>query len=122
MTITNRDMNTRLSNLEACAEYAPSGTYAMARSAIVAIEDAQNEIRMALNLNGFLAMGDDRLRNLEVAIYEYMLGCNHGATELAVAEGFGAAMGTPARERVIAQAERDRDALAALKTKQGAVA
>lgn len=111
MTIENRPLNDRLRNLEECADSAPHGTYERAKSAVEFIHTAADDLRLAANMSGFLAMNDDRIRNVEVALYAYILASNPNDCELIAAEGFGAAMGTPARARVIAGAERDRDAL-----------
>ena len=111
MTIFNRTMNDRLRNLERCAEYAPEGTYEQVKKAVNAIHEAADDMRLTFNQAGLLAMADDRLRNFEVAMYEYMLACNPDANELLTGEGFGKAMTGPSRFRVMAQAASDRDFL-----------
>lgn len=109
------ELNDKLSNLERCAEDAPEGMYLRAREAADAIDEASNALRKALMDRGFVALNDDRLRAVEATIYGYMLQGNPNESELLVAEGFGEAMNGPEAERVKAQAERDRDAIAALR-------
>ena len=111
MTINNRTMNDRLGNLERCAEHAPAGTYERAIAAVDFILAASNAVLSGAREAGFSAGNDDRLRNVEIALYEYLLASNPHELQFITDEGFGAAMLTPARERVIKQAERDREAL-----------
>ena len=63
---------------------------------------------------GFKLAGDDRFRNIEAALYGLMRESNPTEYQLDTGEGFGYAMDTDAKSRVIRQAERDRDALKAL--------
>jgi hypothetical protein len=115
MTIRNRELNNRLSNLEACAEHAPEGTYERAKAVAETIGAIATAILHEFRGQGFKAFGDDRLRDIEAALYGYLLECNPGESELITAEGFGETMNGPARAHVIRQTIRDRDAFAALR-------
>ena len=115
MTIRNRELNNRLSNLEACAEHAPEGTYERAKAAAETIGAIATAILHEFRGQGFKAFGDDRLRDIEAALYGYLLECNPDESELITAEGFGETMNGPARAHVIRQTIRDRDAFAALR-------
>lgn len=112
MTILNRDLNRRLEHLEDCALHAPEGTYLKAKSAAFAIGDAANSIRSVFEEYGFEALNDDRLRNIEIALYGYFLESNPQASFVHTAEGFGRAVVNPLlHDRVINGAEKDRDFL-----------
>src|SRR5262245_54532737 len=111
MTILNRELNRRLSNLERCADLAPEGTFARAKDAAEAIDEASNAIMAALRERGFHALNDDRLRDLEAAIYGYLLEGNPEEYGLLTGEGFGEHVDGPAGERVMANTIRDRDFL-----------
>lgn len=117
MTIRNRYLNDRLGNVERCAEEAPAGTYEGAKRVVAAIHSLSNSTLATMRAHGLNAGNDDRLRNLEVALFQYVLESN-GDGHLATAEGFGAAMDGPAAERVKKQAARDRDALAAIRERK----
>ncbi len=110
MTIRNRPLNRRLSNLQVCAQQAPAGTYEDAKLVVEAMEDIANHIMFTLSAAGVKVSGDDKMRNLQVALYEYILANN--ADRFASAEGFGEHVDGPAGPRVMAQAIRDRDFLA----------
>jgi hypothetical protein len=115
MTIRNRELSNRLSNLEACAEHAPEGTFKRAKAAAETIGAIATAILQEFRDQGFKAFGDDRLRDIEAALYGYLLESNPDEFELITAEGFGETMSGPAGGRVIRQTIRDRDALAALR-------
>src|SRR5215469_12876877 len=109
MTIANRDLNRRLENLEACFENAPVGTYQQAKDTVEAIWHLSNEILHTFRGYGFQAGNDDRLRNLEVAIYGYFLESNPDACFVHSAEGFGRHMDNPLlRDRIITDAAANR--------------
>lgn len=115
MTIRNRELNERLSNLQACAEHAPKGTYDRAKSAAEVINECSESIFAIFKAAGFKLKGMDGFRDLEAQLYGLMLESNPEEYQLITAEGFGAAMDTPAKDRVIFQAGRDRDALNAIR-------
>lgn len=114
MTIENRKLNNRLGHLERCAEKAPDGTYENANAA-EAIGEAANAIRNVFRKHGFKASNNDNLRNVEVALYAYLLASNPDNNALITGEGFGEHVDGPAGERVLAQTIRDRDALSRMR-------
>lgn len=109
MTIHNRELNNRLGYIERCADVAPQGMYEIARNASAVIDIVSNHLLTTMRAHGFNVLNDDRLRNIEVAVYGYLVEANPGM--LADAEGFGEHVDGPAGERVLANAKRDRDAL-----------
>lgn len=111
MTIHNHALNERLSNLEACAENAPDGTYESAKEIASLVGDLSNAVLRGLRETGHGARNDDALRDLEASIYGYIIASNPNADFLVAAEAFGEQSQGPVGERVIAQATRDRDAL-----------
>lgn len=113
MTIAQhvRRANDRLTHLERCAQLAPEGTFDRAKDAAEAIGEASQGILDALRSRGFKVHNDDRLRNLEAAIYAYLLEANPHECGLVVGEGFGEHVDGPAGERVMAGVIRDRDQL-----------
>lgn len=113
MTIAShvRELNDRLANLERCAEMAPEGTYEQAKVVSGIIADAANALIHSLRAENLKAPGDDRLRNIEAAIYGYILDSNPNAYELISAEGFGRHVDGPSGKRIIADAIRNRDSL-----------
>ena len=111
MTITNRAMNDRLTNLERCAEIAPDRTHEDAKAVARIVGDLSNMILRTVRDGGLVANNSDGLRNLEAAIYGYIVASNPGAAFLTAAEGFGEHVDGPAGARVLAQAIRDRNAL-----------
>jgi len=107
-----RGLNDRLTFIERCAEVAPARTYQRAKDAAGAINDASQGILDALRAHGFKALNDDRLRNLEAAIYGYLLEGNPDEYGLMTGEGFGEHVDGPAGGRVMSDTIRDRDTLA----------
>lgn len=123
MTIRNAlpcaESNDRLTALEACAEYAPDGSFVQARAVTLFVGETSDALLQGLRALGLVAPNDDRLREVEAVVYGYIREANPDLGELRVAEGFGSAMGTPARERVLAA---QRAATAFLAARQGAPA
>lgn len=111
--IAVRQLNDALSLFERCADEAPEGTFEEAKEVAELIAEAVNDLMEGLRSRGLLADNCDGIRLVEAVIYGYMKDSNPDATVFATAEGFGAALGGPARERVLAQAVRDRDFLRA---------
>lgn len=111
MTIKNRILNSRLSNLQACAEHAPEGTYERAKLAASVINDCAEAIFDVFKTAGFKLNGNDSFRDLEAQLYGLLRDSNPDEGQLDSGEGFGAAMDTPAKGRVIRQTERERDSL-----------
>jgi hypothetical protein len=110
MTIYNRELNERLTNLEQCAELAPDGTYDEAKRAVGAVNEAIEAVRAAIREAGFKINGSDPCRDLEAAIYGYLLVSNPDAYGLMTGEGFGKSMDSPKRGLLIAKAAANRDA------------
>lgn len=105
-------LNEKLQFLEACAENAPAGTYEDAKALRRLIGASVDNLIRDLKAAGYDTPNCDQAREVEAVIYGYVRDAN--PLEVATAEGFGEAMSGPAAERVISQATRDRDALAAL--------
>lgn len=103
MTIENRVINSRLSHLEDAIESAPEEAYKQARTVVEIIHDTSNQLLATMRGNGLHAGNDDRLRNVEVALYNYILQSNPDLGELISAEGYGEHIKGPAGERVKAQ-------------------
>lgn len=61
MTIQNRQLNNRLSKLQRCAELAPEGTYAEAKSAAQAVDEAIEAVRSIMRYYGASATSRGRL-------------------------------------------------------------
>ena len=114
MSIANRELNARLGALETCAEEAPEGTFADVKPVVEAVHDISNYALTRLREAGLEVGNDDRLRNLEVAIYAFILESNREAYGLMAGEGFGRAMsdyGPEVAKRVMAQTVANRDFL-----------
>ena len=107
-----RALNTALCELEACADNAPAGTYQDAKDAAHLISELGAHILAECRAAGFRADNCDGLRTIEAAIYGMLRDAN--PLRFSAAEGFGQSMETDARERVIAQAARNRDFLSSL--------
>lgn len=116
MTIINRELHQRLSNIEDCAEHAPEGTYERAKQAAAFINDSAEAIFALAKASGFKLNGTDRFRDVEALLYGVLVDSNPTEYGLITGEGFGNAMGGPAKQRVIEQTIRDRDALAVLRS------
>lgn len=100
--ISPRDLSGQLSLLEACAEHAPDGCYEHEKRVLSAIGDIATMILRQTRALGLIAPNCDQIREVEAVIYGYMREAN--PLDFAAAEGFGMAMDTPAKARVIAQA------------------
>lgn len=112
MTIHNTAMNNRLTKLERCAEMAPEGSYVAAKEIAELVVDASNFVLRGLRALGHLADNSDRLRDLEAAIYGYIIDSNRNNDSfLIAAEGFGEHVDGPAGARVLGAAVKDRDFL-----------
>lgn len=107
----NTAKESMLKNFKNCCEEAPVGTYDRAKILNEVIGDKVDAIIETLRNYDWCANNCDLAFALEAEIYAYVKASNPNNEDLATAEGFGAAMDTEARERVIAQAIRDRDFL-----------
>lgn len=114
MTIrVSREDQIAFDNLEACDEHAPAGMYSQAKAVRSLIGETVDELLRHLNLLGLKAPNCDPIRDVEIMLWNYVRSANKDMA--ATAEGFGAAClhGPETRQKVIAQAERDRDFLRA---------
>ena len=100
--------------MQECARHAPEGTYERAKQAAEVINDCAESIFEIFKAAGFKLNGDDRFRDIESALYGLMRDSNPTEYQLDTGEGFGYAIGTEAKGRVISQTLRDRDALKVL--------
>ncbi len=89
-----------------CAENAPEGAYEDCKRLERLIGDHMDLLMAILREAGYKADNNDRILELEAATYQYVKHSNPEACVFPVSEGFGWAMDTPARERVIAQAKQ----------------
>ena len=103
-----------LASFKSCADQAPEGCYDQAKELSAVIGEACRSIMTELRALGLKASPNDLAFDLEAAIYDYAKRSNPDATVFPTAEGFGSSMDGPARERVLAQAAQDRDALRGL--------
>ena len=104
-----------LADFKSCADQAPEGCYEHAKELNAVIGQACRDIMSELRALGLKASPSDLAFDLEAAIYYYAKRSNPDATVFPTAEGFGSSLDGPARERVLAQAARDRDALRTLR-------
>lgn len=107
------ELRNALSNFKSCADQAPEGCYENARDLNEAIKEACTGFMRELRALGLKANACDMAFDLEAALYDYAKRSNPDATVFPTAEGFGSSMDRPERERVLAQAIRNRDLLAA---------
>lgn len=102
-------LNAELSKFETCASDAPQGTCEDAKALNAFFSDLFEFARTELAKLDLKIPNDDRYREVEAVFYGAIKSANPDSTMFPIAEGFGAAMDGPARERVLAQAVRDRD-------------
>lgn len=107
----DRQMETALHNFKRCAEDAPEGTYEEAKRLNNLLGETVDQFMRDLRALGLKADTCDLAFEVEATLYNYVKRSNPDGTMFPVSEGFGSSMGGPARERVIAQAARDRDCL-----------
>lgn len=106
---TNRDHFQRLDD---CAEYAPEGTYEREKEIAAAVNELTNAVFARVKSLGLNAPNGDQIEAVCGAIYGYIRDANPLA--VAAGEGFGTHVRGAARERIIAQAIRDRDFIQSL--------
>lgn len=107
-------MNASLANFRECIENAPTGTHVQAKQLSDVIGNVCDKLITDVRDMGLKADNCDLIYAVEAAIYDYVKRSNRGCDLFAVSEGFGSAMGTEARERVLAATERDRDFLSGM--------
>lgn len=110
----NRSLVTALLNFKQCAEEAPEGCYDQAKALNEVIGNACDDLMRELRALGLKASAADFAFELEGAMYDYARKSNPDATVFPTAEGFGAGLNGPARERVLAKAASNRDFLRSL--------
>jgi len=115
MTILNRILNERLTNLQRCAEKAPEGLFKEGRDAAFAVDTAIEQVRETIRNMGFKADGCDRCRDLEASIYGFLLDSNPNHMGLIAAEGFGEHVDGPAGARITEQLIQDERFIRAMK-------
>lgn len=109
MTIRDREMAARFDNFEVCAETAPARTYEQAKAVRHLIGKTVDHLIREFQRAGVPVNNCDGARNIEVAIYRWLVESNHDNATFPTAEGFGEHSQGPAGERVIANCIRDRD-------------
>lgn len=110
--IDAKQLSDRLSNLEACANNAPDGTYEHEKLVVEFIGDTVDGILREAKALGLKTPNCDQIREVEAVIYGYLTDAN--PLTFAAGEGFGDSMDGPARDRIIFQAEQERDFLSNL--------
>ncbi|MBO9878478.1 hypothetical protein [Xanthomonas sp. D-99] len=109
--IDARALNAALESFERCADEAPRGTYEHAKQLATLIGETAQSLISGLREIGLDANNCDGIREVEAVIYGYIKDSNPDATVFPTAEGFGAALEGPARDRVLVQAVQNRDFL-----------
>jgi hypothetical protein len=107
--------NQRFAHFRRAAEDAPEGTYEASKAVREAIGDAVDGLISRFRELGFVVDNSDGAHDAEASLFAWLHASNP-ATELDAAIGFGSAMNGPAADRVRAQAARDRDFLASLRS------
>jgi hypothetical protein len=110
------DINTRYSNFRDCCDSAPDGTYEAAKELKCIIQEHMDAL-LADVREAFPTIRPDNcdgIHNVEATIYTWLADAEGSLGQFATAEGFGCSLGygPETAARVIAQAARDRDALA----------
>lgn len=107
----NTNQRTALEHFKRCAQEAPQGCYEEAKALNAVINDAMDNLAQQLRGLGLKANNCDLAFELEAAIYAFVKESNPEATVFPTAEGFGKGLDGPARERIMFQAQQDRDFL-----------
>jgi hypothetical protein len=100
-----------LNDFRACVRNAPEGCYDDAKRLYAVIGTTCDTLMQDVRGMGLKADNCDLIFAVEAAVYNYVRQSNPNATVFPSAEGFGAALDGPARDRVLAQLARDRDFL-----------
>jgi len=100
-----------LDDFKRCADEAPEGCYEDAKALNAVIGEACNNFMRELRALGLKADACDLIYGVEATLYDYAKRSNPDASVFPTAEGFGSSLGGPARERVLAQAQGNRDFL-----------
>lgn len=113
--INSRELNDRFSNFENCADEAPAGAFEHAKAIRATIGQAADDLIAATRALGLKADNCDRIREVEIMLYDYLRASNPNNPMFIEAEAFGEAVNGPARERVLAQCARDTALLSLLR-------
>ena len=114
----NMNLRTALEHFKHCAADAPKGCYEEAKRINNVIDNFCSSLMRDVRALGLKADACDLIFDVEAAIYDYVRRSNPDATVFPTAEGFGASLTGPSRERVLIQSERDRDHLLHLQTSE----
>lgn len=95
-------MNNAFDNFERCADESPDRTYVDAKYVRELIGDATDKLIRDVRQLGLKADNCDLARKVEVALYDYIKESNPDSCMFAIAEGCGAALNGPSRDRVLA--------------------
>lgn len=112
--MNNYTMRDALTKFKACADESPEGCYEDAKAINTLIGETCDRLMREVRALELKASATDLAFDLECAIYDYIKRSNPSVTLFVTAESFGSGMDSPARERVLAQAIRNRDSLRAL--------
>jgi hypothetical protein len=111
--IRNREQGRSLDHFRRCADDAPAGTYEHVKELSALLGETCDTFMREVRALGLKANNCDLIHEVEATLYAYVKASNPDAPIFPTGEGFGASMGGPERERVLAQARAN---LAALKT------
>lgn len=96
-----------LEHFRRCADAAPAGTYEHAKELAALLGETCDTFMRELRAIGLKANNCDRIHELEAELYAYVKDSNPDAPIFPTAEGFGASMDGPERDRVLAQTARN---------------
>lgn len=108
---SRNELRDALHAFKRCAEDAPEGTYGQAKALNDLIGEVCDSVIHKVRVFGLLADNCDKIFDVESVLYDYVKKSNPDASLFPTAEGFGRSLDGPERDRVIAQAVRDRDFL-----------
>lgn len=98
--INARALRDQLSNLDACAEEAPEGTYTDVKAVSQLVKDTVDNLMAGMASLGMKANNADPIEEVAAVIYGYIRDSNPEAYGLAAGEGFGNTMLTGSKELV----------------------
>lgn len=99
-------LHNQFRNFARCTEEAPAGAYEAQKALREKIGEAADNLMAAVRAEGLLADNCDAIFHVEATIYAYIKESNPTSSMFLVAEGFGAHMDGPARERVMENCAR----------------
>ncbi|MDI3258454.1 MAG: hypothetical protein QJR02_02025 [Sinobacteraceae bacterium] len=101
-SIDARALNRSLTDFEGVDD-APDGSYEQAKSLRRLIGDSVDQLMKNIREMGLCVDTCDGIREVEAVIYGYIKDANPDHPMFPTAEGFGAAMSGPVRDRVLSQ-------------------